>query len=291
MKRINIINTFSLSAALLIVFAATPAAPAADEMSAMDVVRRANRVAYYQGTDGRADVKMTITDEQGRTRNREMTILRWDQPDPNAAKDAPAANDAPATKADEHCGDQKFYVYFHRPADVNRMAFLVYKHLDKEDDRWLYLPGLDLVKRISSADKRTSFVGSNFFYEDVSGRHITDDTHELTKTTDTYYVLKSTPKNAQGVEFAHYVSWIHKTTFVVVMQDYYDKDGLKYRTYKALGMKQIDGYWTVTKSEMADLKTKSNTVLEYENVKYNLGIPEDVFTERYLRRAPQSYLK
>ena len=277
------IITINLTAALLATLAAAQLAPAADEPSAMDVVRRANRVAYYQGADGRADVKMTITDDQGRTRQREMTILRWDQPDPNAAKDA--------AKADEYCGDQKFYVYFHRPADVNRMAFLVYKHLDKEDDRWLYLPGLDLVKRISSADKRTSFVGSNFFYEDVSGRHITDDTHELTKTTDTYYVLKSTPKDAKGVEFGHYVSWIHKTTFVVVMQEYYDKDGQKYRTYKALGMKQIDGYWTVTKSEMADLKTKSNTVLEYENVKYNIGIPEDVFTERYLRRAPQSYLK
>ena len=281
MKRINTVN---LSVALLLISGAAQAALAADDSSAMDIVRRANRVAYYQSKDGRADVKMTITDEQGRTRNREMTILRWDQPDPNAA-----AQDA--AKADEYCGDQKFYVYFHRPADVNRMAFLVYKHLDKEDDRWLYLPGLDLVKRISSADKRTSFVGSNYFYEDVSGRHITDDTHELTKTTDTYYVLKSTPKDPKGVEFAHYVSWIHKTTFVVVMQEYYDKDGQKYRTYKALGMKQIDGYWTVTKSEMADLKTKSNTVLEYENVKYGIGIPEDVFTERYLRRAPQSYLK
>jgi hypothetical protein len=283
------INTINLTAALLLISAATQAALAADEPSAMDVVRHANRVAYYQGKDGRADVKMTITDDQGRTRNREMTILRWDQPDPNAAKAGATAQDA--DKADEYCGDQKFYVYFHRPADVNRMAFLVWKHLDKEDDRWLYLPGLDLVKRISSADKRTSFVGSNFFYEDVSGRHINDDTHELTKTTDTYYVLKSTPKDARSVEFGHYVSWIHKTTFVVVMQEYYDKDGQKYRAYKALGMKQIDGFWTVTKSEMADLRTKSNTVLEYDNVKYNVGFPEDVFTERYLRRAPQSYLK
>ena len=28
-----------------------------------------------------------------------------------------------------------------------------------------------------------SFVGSHFFYEDVSGRSIADDTHELLKTT------------------------------------------------------------------------------------------------------------
>jgi len=286
MKRIH---TISVNIALLLA-AAAPAAMGAGELTAMDVVQHANHVAYYQGHGGRANIKMTITDDQGRVRNREMTILRWDQPDPNAPKASPDAAKDP-NKADEYCGDQKFYVYFQRPADVNRMAFLVWKHLAGDDDRWLYLPGLDLVKRINSADKRTSFVGSNFFYEDVSGRNINDDKHELTKSTDTYYVLKSTPKDAKVVEFGYYVTWIHKTTFVLVMQDYYDKDGRKYRNYKSLGMKQIQGYWTVTKSEMSDLRTKGKTVLEYGNIKYNIGIGEDVFTERYLRRAPQSYLK
>ena len=286
MKSVNTMTvSFVIAAAVLA--ALTSGSRAADEMTAMDVVRAANGVAYYQGRDGRADVKMTITDQQGRTRTREMTILRWDQPDPNAKADA--AKDA--NQADTYTGDQKFYVYFHRPADVNRMAFLVWKHLTKEDGRWLYVPGLDLVKRISSADKRTSFAGSHFFYEDVSGRNINDDKHELTKATDTYYVLKSTPEDAKAVEFGHYVTWIHKATFVVVMQDYYDKQGEKYRSYKAEAMDKIDGKWTTTKSRMTDLSTKGNTLLEYSGVKYNVGIPEDIFTERYLRQAPQAYLK
>ena len=290
MKRDHTINTFRNTTvavaafAVAIVMTAWPvAARAADEPTAMDVVRAANYVAYYQGKDGRANVKMTITDDQGRTRIREMTILRWDQPDPNKPKDP--------KKADEYCGDQKFYVYFHRPADVNRMAFLVWKHLTKEDDRWLYLPGLDLVKRISSADKRTSFAGSNFYYEDVSGRNINDDNHTLTKVTDTYYVLDSKPKNPDTVEFSHYVTWIQKSTNVVVMQDYYDKQNTKYRVYQSLAMKQIQGYWTTTKSKMSDLRTKGNTVLEYSDIKYNAGIPESIFTERYLRQAPMQYLK
>lgn len=279
--------TAILTVVVAVLAGLSASAQAEGEMTAMDVVRAANRVAYYQGRDGRADVKMTITDPQGRTRTREMTILRWDQPDPNA-KEADAKNEE---KADAYTGDQKFYVYFHRPADVNRMAFLVWKHLTKEDDRWLYVPGLDLVKRISSADKRTSFAGSHFFYEDVSGRNINDDKHELTKATNTYYVLKSTPKDAKAVEFGHYVTWIHKTTFVVVMQDYYDKKGEKYRTYKAEAMDKIDGKWTTTKSRMTDLRTKGNTLLQYSNVRYNINMPEDIFTERYLRQAPQAYLR
>jgi hypothetical protein len=66
-------------------------------------------------------------------------------------------------------GDQDFMVFFSRPSDVRGTVFLVAKHVDRDDDRWLYLPGLDLVRRISAGDKRTSFVGSHFFYEDVSG--------------------------------------------------------------------------------------------------------------------------
>ena len=164
MTRIARIAALAASAALVLFIAAATAraqAPAVDE-----IVKKANHVAYYQGKDGRARVAMAITDEQGRTRNRELTLLRRNTGDDD--------------------GDQKFYVYFHLPADVNKMAFLVWKHLKSEDDRWLYLPALDLVKRIASAEKRTSFAGSNFFYEDVSGRNINDDTHELAKTTDNY---------------------------------------------------------------------------------------------------------
>jgi hypothetical protein len=261
--------------------AADAKAPAGKELTAMDIVVKANRVAYYQGADGRAQVKMTITDSQSRTRTREMTILRRDQPDPQAKA---------ADRKDEFCGEQKFYVYFHQPADVNKMAFLVWKHLDKDDDRWLYMPALDLVKRISSSDKRTSFVGSEFFYEDVSGRNINDDKHELVSTSKTYYNLKSTPKDGKSVEFGHYITWI-RDTFIVVQQEYYDRKGEKYREYKALKMDRVQGFWTVTKSQMTDLRTKGNTVLEYSDVKYDMGVPEDVFTERYLRRAPTAHLK
>ncbi len=261
----------------------------AKEPTATEIVVKANRVAYYQGADGRAQVRMTITDAQGRTRTPQMTILRWDQPGPKAKADEKKKEDGAGK--DAFCGGQKFYVYFHQPADVNKMAFLVWKHLDKDDDRWLYMPALDLVKRISSSDKRTSFVGSEFFYEDVSGRNINDDAHELLSTSKTYYKLKSTPKDAKSVEFGHYITWIHRDTFVVVSQEYYDKKGGKYRQYRALKMDRVQGFWTVTRSRMTDLRTKGNTVLDYSDVKYDIGAPEDVFTERYLRRAPAAYLK
>jgi outer membrane lipoprotein-sorting protein len=171
------------------------------------------------------------------------------------------------------------------------MVFMVWKHVGRDDDRWLYTPGLDLVTRIAASDERTSFVGSDFFYEDVSGRGIDEDTHELVETSGNYYVLKSTPKDPKKVEFAYFKSWIIKSNFLPRQIEFFDSKGEKYREYKVEGVKKIQDFWTVTKASMSDLRTGSKTVLEYGEVKYDIDLPEDVFTERYLKRRPRKYLK
>jgi outer membrane lipoprotein-sorting protein len=222
---------------------------------------------------------MLITDSRGRKRQRQFTILRWDQPPPGQEGD------------DQYRGDQKYYVYFHRPADVNKMVFMVWKHLDRDDDRWLYLPALDLVKRIASKEKRTSFVGSDFLYEDVSGRNINADTHELVDTTQNYYVIKNTPKEPEAVAFAYFTMWVHRSTFLPIKIEYYNDKGEKYREYEALKVETIQGLPTVTQSRMKDMRVGGETLLKYRNVQYNIGLPEEIFTERFLRRAPTQHLR
>ena len=239
-----------------------------------EIVRKANQVAYYQGGTGRARVKLTRYNTDGKvTAERELIILR----------------------RNGEALQQKFYAYILRPADVRGTAFLVWKHTDKDDDRWLYNPGLDYVNRIAGTDKRTSFVGTHFFYEDVSGRSIDDDEHELIETTKDYYVLKNTPKDPDTVEFSYYVMYVHRATFMPTATDYYDKSGKKYRQYRALKMDRVDGHWTVLQAVMSDLRETgrevAKTVAEYSDVKYGIDLPDDIFTERYLRRPPRDQLQ
>lgn len=257
---------------LLIVGAGLFLPTLASAIEVEEVVQKANHAAYYQGADGKARVQMTIVDNQGRERSRDFTILRLDV-------------------EDESDGAQKMYVYFNRPADVNKTAFMVWKQLEGDDDRWLYLPALDLVKRIAASDERTSFVGSHFFYEDVSGRVPSEDTHVLVEETENYYVVESTPKNADVVEFSSYKNWIHRETFLPVRTEFYDSNGQPYRTYEALKVENIDGFQTVTESRMSDTRIGGHTTMGYSDVQYNLDLQEDLFTERYLRNPPRRYLR
>jgi outer membrane lipoprotein-sorting protein len=255
-KLILLLVTFVLAIPVLAVGAPT----------VTEIINRANLAAYYAADDGRAQVDMTITDSQGRTRKRQFVILRRDSADG---------------------GEQQFYVYFKRPSDVRKMVFMVHKHIDKDDDRWLFLPALSLVKRIAASDKRTSFIGSNFFYEDVSGRLPTADTHELIKETADDYVIKNIPKDAGDVEFAYYTVWINKKTFMPVKAEYVDKNGQKYRLVEALEVKDIQGFPTVTVSKVTDLLNNSYTVSKFSKIKYNIGLDKKIFTERYLYKPPR----
>ena len=236
--------------------------------SVQTIVNKANVVAYYQGDDGKAKVKMTITNKQGQKRIREFIILRKD------VKDG---------------GDQKYFVYFQKPADVRKMVYLVHKRADlkKDDDRWLYLPALDLVKRIAAGDKRTSFVGSDFLYEDVSGRSLEEDTHELIETTDTLFVIKNIPKNPDAVEFGYYNVSIDRKTYVPMKMEFFDKEGKLYRVIESKKVEKIQDFFTVVKSEVRDLKKENKTEMEFSNVKYNIKLSESIFAERYLRRPPR----
>jgi outer membrane lipoprotein-sorting protein len=238
-------------------------------MSADEIVAKSNLAAFYPGNDGRSQARMKIVDAQGNQQLRQFTILR---------------------RTIETGGDQQMLVYFSRPSDVRGTVFRVEKKVKSDDDRWLYLPGLDLLRRISAGDKRTSFVGSDFFYEDVSGRNPAEDHFTLVATTDTHYQLEATPKDLSGVEFSRYQVWIDKQTFLPTTVEYYDAANAIYRRVQAGNVEVIGGHPTVLSSKVEDLSRGSYTLMEFRGVTYDIGLPESIFSERSMRTPPAKYL-
>lgn len=251
------------------------------EIDVEDIIRKANHMALYQGVDGKGRVTLVITDKQGRTRKRAFTMLRKDEGESDM--------------------DQKYFVFFQEPADIRKMVFMVHKHTEpgRDDDRWLYLPGLDLVKRIAASDKRTSFVGSDFLYEDISGRNPMQDTHELMETTAMHYVVKNVPRNRANVEFEYYIAHIDKKTFLPVKIEYFKKGGRLFRVIESLKIAETKAvengikvtYPTVIVSVARDLENGSTSEMVFSDARYNIGVDDKFFSERYLRRPPRDAMQ
>lgn len=245
-----------------------------------EIIQKAHQAFYYPGTDMKARITMELLDKSGYKRERILTMLRLNQKEE---------------------GNQKYYLYFHYPPDVKRLVFMVWKYPKKDDDRWIYIPAVDLVRRIAASDARSSFVGSDFTYEDISGRDTSLDTHRLVREEKygkrACYLVESKPKKA--AEYVKKLSWIDKKTSLPLKEEYYDLQGELFRifttdrvrTVKAVkGGKKVS-YPTVIRRTMKNVKTGHKTVVTFRDVAYEIGLKEKVFTERYLRRPPQKWIQ
>ncbi len=248
---------------------ATAAYAAKDAVQIMD---KSNNVYFYSGDDGRAKVTMRLVNKSGKERLRVFTMLRKDTTDG---------------------GEQKYYIYFYKPKDVKRTTFLVLKKMGGDDSRWLFIPVINLVKRIAASDKHSSFVGSDFSYEDVSGRATSDDTHEFIKEDKVegydVYVIKSTPK--EKAAFTYVMNYIDKATYLPVRREYFNNKGAVYKVFEALEIQTVQGYPTITKRKMMDVKKNHYSLVEFSSIEYNVGIKDNIFTERYLKKPPKKYLR
>jgi outer membrane lipoprotein-sorting protein len=251
-----------------------------EQLSPVQIIEKSQLAFYYQGDDMKAQVNMELISKGGGMRTRVMTILRRN-----------------VTEG----GNQKYFIYFHKPGDVRRMTFMVWKYPTKEDDRWIFIPAVDLIKRIAADDKRSSFVGSDFTYEDVSGRDVASDTHSLSRSEKRAerdcYVIESTPK--EPTEYTKRLSWIDKKTFLPLKEEYYDAQDELFRVFTADKIEDIKSsegtaenvFPTVTRRTMKNLKTGHRTEVVYKSVSYNLGLKDKDFSERYMRRPPRSWIR
>jgi len=241
-------------------------------MNAEQIIEQSQRAFYYAAEDMQAKITMQLIDADGGTRKRVMTMLRRDTTDG---------------------GEQKYFIYFHEPGDVRRMTFMVWKDPVKEDQRWIFIPAVDLVRRIAADDKRSSFVGSDFTYEDISGRDVADDSHTLlreeTLADRKAYVVESIPK--EMVEYSKRISWIDKQTLLPLKETYYDAQDELYRIFTADKIKEVDGWPTVTQRTMKNLKSGHRTEVVFDTIAYDVGLADKDFSERRMRRPPRAWIE
>jgi predicted RND superfamily exporter protein len=255
---------------------ATPsvAAPATGGLDADEIVRREYLAYYYPGTDLRANVTMKLITKSGDVRERRLTMLR---------RNVGAGG-----------ADQRYLIFFQKPDDVRRTSFLVWKYPNRDDDRWLFLPAVELVRRIAASDRRSSFVGSDFTYEDISGRDLSSDTRTLLRQEKVgdanCFVIESRPLD-DGADYAHRVTWIDAQTFLPRKEEYYDRRSRLLKRFTGEDASVVEGRPTLTRRSMKDLSTGHTTIVEMTEVDYDVGVTEDVFSERYLRRPPPQWIR
>ena len=219
--------------------------------------------------DSQAQAIMILEDIGGNTRERRLRLSTLERRGDNQ-------------------GD-KSLVVFDEPRDIKGTALLSYTRILEPDDQWLFLPALKRVKRISSANKSGSFVGSEFAYEDITGQEFEKYTYKwlLDEPCDLLecFVVERRPRYANS-GYSRLVTWYDTEAYRIMRVDYFDLDGDHLKTLSLDDYRQYeDRFWRPHELTMDSFLTGKSTILRYENYRFATGLTERDFDQGSLRRT------
>ena len=188
--------------------------------------------------------------------------------------------------------DERTLIRFIEPADVRDTQYLswTYDAIDQDDDMWVFFPTENLVRRISGGGKKGSFMRSDFANEDIEQRAVDDDEHALIETSTAdgrdVYVIESRPIPAKAGDsnYAKRRLWVDAERWLPLRIEYYDRRDRLLKRMSQGGIEEIDGIWTATKVIMETPRRKSRTLMQYTDVRYDLGLPDGAFEQTALKR-------
>ena len=194
------------------------------------------------------------------------------------------------SKSLEVTGDgDKGLTIFDTPLDVKGTAFLSFSHTVGNDDQWIYLPAIKRVKRIASRNKSGPFLGSEFAFEDLSSfevekfsfkfirEEVIDGLTMMVVEMDPVDKFSGYSRSQTWVDSEHYRA--HKVVF-------YDRRDTLMKTLTISDYKLYDDkYWRAHKQSMVNHKTGKSTDIEIKNLKFNVGLDENDFNDKRLKRA------
>ncbi|RKY03475.1 outer membrane lipoprotein-sorting protein [Candidatus Poribacteria bacterium] len=234
------------------------------ELTGEEVMRRVK--GRDDGEDMIADTTMKLINKRGQVRVRKVRMFRKDYED----------------------GVRKI-IFFLAPADVKGTAFLSWDPSEGEGAQWIYIPALRKVRRIASSRRGDYFMGTDFTYEDLGEWRVEDYRHKLIgeEVVDGHkcYVVESVPKEKGKSVYGRKVAWVREDIWMIVRADFYDKKGRFIKRMTVPRVEKVNGIWTAMELRMDNERKRHKTIILIEDVKYNTGIPDDMFTQRAMIRG------
>lgn len=187
--------------------------------------------------------------------------------------------------------DRKSIMFFQYPGDVKGTGFLTwdYDNPAKDDDKWLYLPAMKKIRRISgSSAKQDYFMGSDFTYDDMGRRSVDEDDHTLLgeEMLDGHkcWKLESKSKDKRDL-YSKKIAWIRQDCLIPVKVEYYDKMDKLHRCLEMTDITKVQGFWVARKMHMTNVQKEHQTILEIKNPKFDVELEESKFSTGSLEQG------
>jgi|TARA_B110000495_G_scaffold33023_1_gene25772 outer membrane lipoprotein-sorting protein len=178
---------------------------------------------------------------------------------------------------------KKSLVKFLEPKSVKGTGLLSWTKFNGLSEQWFFLPILKTAKKIKSKEKSKSFMSTDFIYEDLESREISDDSFniqgkEVINNRDCIIIASAPIK-----ESFYWGKKIYVDTKIWKIRkvEYFSTQSKLEKTLHFKDIVKIGKYWFPKILEMR--KENGNyTIMKMEAFKPDKGLDDQVFTESFL---------
>lgn len=237
---------------------------------------------------GASDVRALLKESESRHRSRtqqysgELTVVN---------KDGKVRKKGWKSFREGYARDAKTLIRFMDPPEVKGVGFLSLPRPGQENpDQWLYLPSMKRERRIAPQDRDSSFVGTDFNYEDMEEfdheKYGVSSEGEQTIDGVPCHVIEAVPLEKKGKSvYGKKILFLRKDNLYLVRADLYRKDEKKPGKIMTLSdLQQIEGRWVARRMEMKDLKKGSVTTVTLKQITFDKPQAAGRFTLQNLNR-------
>lgn len=243
------------------------------EVMAEDPVKLMREVQEYASPgDESVRMQMKLVDRDGKTSQRSAAYTR-------------------KRRSAESVSSMKL-IRFDAPAEMDGSGVLTLENEHGPDDQWMYLPAFHASRKIPSSNRSDRYMGTDFFFEDVSEDKIEQYRYALVGQDERdgrrMVKIEQVPVDEMIKRDSVYgkkVQWVDPERLLVAQVDYFDKAGKLIKRFQADGATDAAGKWRWSKSSMSDLRIGHRTDIVYSDRKIDSGVSSRTFTVRYLERG------
>jgi len=197
---------------------------------------------------------------------------------------------------------ENYICYCLQPADDNGNSYLMFNYKTESDIKYAYLKGIRKAKKVTGADNRLSFFGSDFTNGDIGKpdirewnyRYLGDEQILFKGKPFDCYAVESTPKTEAILRdkgYGRQVTYIEKKTLLTLKIEYFDENKIKIKEMRLLSFVSRDNVkrqkvYYYTGYEMKNVKRGTRTELLFKNMRFEeqANINPNIFSVEYMTR-------
>jgi hypothetical protein len=181
----------------------------------------------------------------------------------------------------------KSIVRFSAPPDLAGAGFLQIQNRNGDDDRFLFLPALGRIRRISGNLRASAFMGTDFSFADLDRRDMRESSSRRLGVEKiagaSCYVIDVVPHRDDS-PYSHFEMWVRMDNYLPLRMKMFDSAQVHTKTFEAQEIRRIKGNWFISRSLMTDHRIGHTTLLVLQEIVVGSPVGEDEFSVRALEK-------